>query len=221
MEENLSLKEKEKAEEAMIEQAFQELLNDYLQTKHRKRVEIITKAFNFANQAHKGIKRRSGEPYIMHPIAVAKIVCNEIGLGSTSICAALLHDVVEDTPVTEEEIRSLFGERIASLVHAESEDKSKSWWERKQEKIDHLKTAPRDVKILALADKLSNLRSTARDYLLLGEEIWNRFNEKKKSSHAWYYWGMADGLQELSQYPAYKEYIALCQCVFGEYRKET
>ena len=101
MEESVSQKEKERAEEAMIEQAFQELLNDYLATKHRKRVEIITKAFNFANQAHKGIKRRSGEPYIMHPIAVAKIVCNEIGLGSTSICAALLHDVVEEAiPVT-------------------------------------------------------------------------------------------------------------------------
>ena len=78
-------------DEEMIEQGFQELLNDYLATRHRKRVEIITKAFNFANQAHKGIKRLSGEPYIMHPIEVARIVCNEIGLGSTSICSALLH----------------------------------------------------------------------------------------------------------------------------------
>ena len=93
MEENVGQKDKEKVEEEMIEQAFQQLLNDYLATKHRKRIEIITKAFNFANQAHKGIKRRSGEPYIMHPFAVAQIVCNEIGLGSTSICAALLHDV--------------------------------------------------------------------------------------------------------------------------------
>ena len=92
-----NLAPKEIADEEMINQAFHELLNDYLNTKHRKKVEIITKAFNFANQAHKGIKRRSGEPYIMHPIAVASIVCNEIGLGSTSICAALLHDVVEDT----------------------------------------------------------------------------------------------------------------------------
>ena len=108
MEENISQKEKEKAEDEMIEQAFQELLNDYLGTKHRKRVEIITKAFNFANQAHKGIKRRSGEPYIMHPLAVAQIVCTEIGLGSTSICAALLHDVVEDTKAT----RRRFGNRI-------------------------------------------------------------------------------------------------------------
>lgn len=91
-------------------------MNDYLATKHRKRVEIITKAFNFANQAHKGIKRRSGELYIMHPIAVAKIVCNEIGLGSTSICAALLHDVVEDTDYTVEDIENIFGPKIAQIV---------------------------------------------------------------------------------------------------------
>ena len=112
--------QKEIAEEQMIEQAFQELLNDYLATKHRKRIEIITKAFNFANQAHKGIKRRSGEPYIMHPIAVAKIVCNEIGLGSTSICAALLHDVVEDTDYTVpgdwQEGRKYKGFRLQSYI---------------------------------------------------------------------------------------------------------
>ena len=116
MEEHISQKEKERAEEEMIEQAFQELLNDYLATKHRKRVEIITKAFNFANQAHKGIKRRSGEPYILHPIAVARIVCTEIGLGSTSICSALLHDVVEDTDYTVEDIENIFGPKIAQIV---------------------------------------------------------------------------------------------------------
>ena len=103
-----NLPPKEISDEEMINQAFHELLNDYLNTKHRKKVEIITKAFNFANQAHKGIKRRSGEPYIMHPIAVASIVCNEIGLGSTSICAALLHDVVEDTDYTVEDIENIF-----------------------------------------------------------------------------------------------------------------
>ena len=116
MEENVGQKDKEKVEEEMIEQAFQQLLNDYLATKHRKRIEIITKAFNFANQAHKGIKRRSGEPYIMHPLAVAQIVCNEIGLGSTSICAALLHDVVEDTDYTVEDIENIFGPKIAQIV---------------------------------------------------------------------------------------------------------
>ena len=111
-----NLAPKEIADEEMINQSFHELLNDYLNTKHRKKVEIITKAFNFANQAHKGIKRRSGEPYIMHPIAVASIVCNEIGLGSTSICAALLHDVVEDTDYTVEDIENIFGPKIAQIV---------------------------------------------------------------------------------------------------------
>ena len=93
----------EQADEEMINQAFQHLLDSYLTSKHRRKVEIITKAFNFAKQAHKGVKRRSGEPYIMHPIAVAQIACSEIGLGSTSICAALLHDVVEDTDFTMED----------------------------------------------------------------------------------------------------------------------
>ena len=102
----------EQADEEMINQAFDRLLESYLTSKHRRKVEIITKAFNFAKQAHKGVKRRSGEPYIMHPIAVAQIACSEIGLGSTSICAALLHDVVEDTDYTVEDIENLFGPKL-------------------------------------------------------------------------------------------------------------
>ena len=92
------------------------LLNGYLSSNHRKKVEIIEKAFRFAKEAHKGIRRRSGEPYIMHPIAVATIVSQEIGLGSTSICAALLHDVVEDTDYTIEDIEAQFGKKIAQIV---------------------------------------------------------------------------------------------------------
>jgi GTP pyrophosphokinase len=88
---------REEADEKMISEAFQRLINDYESSRHRKKTDLITKAFNFAKQAHKGVRRLSGEPYIMHPIAVAQIACSEIGLGSTSICAALLHDVVEDT----------------------------------------------------------------------------------------------------------------------------
>ena len=103
-------------EEAAINASFQELLDIYMASQHRKKVEVITKAFNFARQAHKGIRRHSGEPYIMHPLAVARIVCKEIGLGSTSICAALLHDVVEDTDYTIEDIRNLFGDKIAGIV---------------------------------------------------------------------------------------------------------
>ena len=104
-------------EESLINKAFQELLDTYLASQHRKKVELITKAFNFARQAHKGVRRHSGEPYIMHPLAVAHIVCKEIGLGSTSICAALLHDVVEDTDYTIEDIRNLFGDKIAEIVN--------------------------------------------------------------------------------------------------------
>lgn len=92
--------QKELNDEKMVNDAFQHLIDTYLSSRHRKKVEIITKAFNFAKQAHKGVRRLSGEPYIMHPIAVAQIACGEIGLGSTSICAALLHDVVEDTDYT-------------------------------------------------------------------------------------------------------------------------
>lgn len=98
----------EEQEEQMIYDAFRKLLDTYLASNHRKKVDIITRAFNFAKQAHKGVRRLSGEPYIMHPIAVAQIVCEEIGLGSTSICAALLHDVEEDTDYTYEDL---------SLIH--------------------------------------------------------------------------------------------------------
>ena len=101
-------------EKAMVDNAFQHLLDTYLASRHRKKVGIITKAFNFARQAHQGVKRLSGEPYIMHPIAVAQIACEEIGLGATSISAALLHDVVEDTDYTVEDIENIFGPKIAA-----------------------------------------------------------------------------------------------------------
>src|SRR5574344_75020 len=103
-------------EEQLINAEFQKLIDAYLASRHRKKVDIITKAFNFAKHAHKGVRRLSGEPYILHPISVAKIVCVEIGLGSTSICSALLHDVVEDTDYTVEDIENLFGEKIAMIV---------------------------------------------------------------------------------------------------------
>ena len=102
--------------EKKVDEKFEELLSVYTSSRHRKKVDIIAKAFNFARQAHKGVRRLSGEPYIMHPIAVALIACKEIGLGSTSICAALLHDVVEDTDYTTEDIENMFGPKIAQIV---------------------------------------------------------------------------------------------------------
>ena len=107
---------REQADDKLINDAFQELLNSYSASRHRKKIDLITKAFNFARQAHKGVRRLSGEPYIMHPIAVAQIACSEIGLGSTSICSALLHDVVEDTDYTVEDIENIFGPKIAQIV---------------------------------------------------------------------------------------------------------
>ena len=103
-------------EDRAIEAAFRDVLNGYLASNHRKKVEIIERAYKFAQEAHAGVRRRSGEPYILHPIAVAKIAQKEIGLGSTSICAALLHDVVEDTDYTVEDIERNFGPKIAQLV---------------------------------------------------------------------------------------------------------
>ncbi len=183
MDENLSLKEREKAEEEMIQQAFQELLNDYLHTKHRKRVEIITKAFNFANQAHKGIKRRSGEPYILHPIAVAKIVCNEIGLGSTSICSALLHDVVEDTDYTVEDIENIFGPKIAQIVDGLTKISGGIFGDRASAQAENFKklllTMSDDIRVILIkiADRLHNMRTLGsmlpnKQYKIAGETLY-------------------------------------------------
>ena len=174
---------KEIADEEMINQAFQELLNDYLHTKHRKRVEIITKAFNFANQAHKGIKRRSGEPYIMHPIAVAQIVCNEIGLGSTSICAALLHDVVEDTDYTVEDIENIFGPKIAQIVDGLTKISSGIFGDRASAQAENFKklllTMSNDIRVILIkiADRLHNMRTLGsmlpnKQYKIAGETLY-------------------------------------------------
>ena len=116
------------ADEQMIQDGFNALLNDYLKSNHRRKVERITKAFNFANQAHAGVKRRSGEPYIMHPIAVARIVCREMGLGSTSICSALLHDVVEDTDATLDDLEREFGHDVRVIVDGVTKTRSPRSW---------------------------------------------------------------------------------------------
>lgn len=178
-----NLTPKEIADEEMINQAFQELLNDYLHTKHRKRVEIITKAFNFANQAHKGIKRRSGEPYIMHPIAVAKIVCTEIGLGSTSICAALLHDVVEDTDYTVEDIENIFGTKIAQIVDGLTKISGGIFGDRASAQAENFKklllTMSNDIRVILIkiADRLHNMRTLGsmlpnKQYKIAGETLY-------------------------------------------------
>lgn len=174
---------KEMTDDEMIQQAFEELLNDYLASNHRKRVEIITKAFNFANQAHRGVKRLSGEPYIMHPLAVAKIVCNEIGLGSTSICAALLHDVVEDTDYTTEDIENLFGAKIAQIVDGLTKISGGIFGDHASAQAENFKklllTMSSDIRVILIkiADRLHNMRTLAsqapnKQYKIAGETLY-------------------------------------------------
>lgn len=174
---------KEVAEEEMINQAFQDLLKSYLETKHRKKVELITQAFNFAKQAHKGVKRRSGEPYIMHPLAVAKIVCTEIGLGSTSICSALLHDVVEDTDYTVEDIENLFGPKIAQIVDGLTKISGGIFGDRASAQAENFKklllTMSDDIRVILIkiADRLHNMRTLGsmlpnKQYKIAGETLY-------------------------------------------------
>ncbi|MBP1637819.1 MAG: (p)ppGpp synthetase SpoT/RelA, partial [Bacteroidetes bacterium] len=167
-------------EDDMIQKEFDELLKDYLKTNHRKKVEIITKAFNFANAAHKGVKRRSGEPYILHPLAVARIVLTEIGLGSTSICSALLHDVVEDTDYTVEDIENLFGPKIAQIVDGLTKISGGVFGEKASEQAENFRklllTMSEDIRVILIkiADRLHNMRTLgsmppAKQYKIAGE----------------------------------------------------
>ncbi len=167
------------SEEEIIQNEFDALLNDYLNSNHRKKVELITKAFNFANTAHKGIKRRDGQPYIMHPLAVARIVSTEIGMGSTSICAALLHDVVEDTDYTVEDIENLFGAKIAQIVDGLTKISGGVFSEASTQAENFRKlllTMSEDIRVILIkiADRLHNMRTLgsmppAKQYKIAGE----------------------------------------------------
>lgn len=175
------------------------------------------KALEFAQKAHEGQVRKGTEiPYIVHPIEVGDIVAT-ITDDEEIICAGILHDTIEDCKeVTHECLTSLFSSRIADLVLSESEDKSKSWMERKAHTISYLKTCERAVKIIGLADKLSNMRDIDRDYPKEGEAFWNRFRMKDKEKIGWYYKGIRDSIQEEFQgIPAFEEYCALIEKNFS------
>jgi len=170
-------------EERLIDEAFQHLIDSYLQTKHRKKVEIITRAFQFARQAHNGVRRHSGEPYIMHPIAVAQIVCGEIGLGSTSICAALLHDVVEDTDYTINDIQNVFGPKIAQIVDGLTKIAGGIFGEKASAQAENFKklllTMSDDIRVILIkiADRLHNMRTLdsllpRKQYKIAGETLY-------------------------------------------------
>ena len=175
--------DKEKIEDQLIEEAFQGLLNSYLASKHRKKVDVITRAFNFAKHAHKGVRRNSGEPYILHPIAVARIVSEEIGLGSTSICAALLHDVVEDTEYTVEDISNLFGPKVAQIVDGLTKISGGIFGDKASAQTENFKklllTMSEDIRVILIkiADRLHNMRTLEhmapnKQYKIAGETLY-------------------------------------------------
>ncbi len=175
--------DKEQAEERLVNEAFQGLVNSYLASKHRKKVDIITRAFNFAKHAHKGVRRNSGEPYILHPIAVARIVSEEIGLGSTSICAALLHDVVEDTEYTVEDISNLFGPKIAQIVDGLTKISGGIFGDKASAQTENFKklllTMSEDIRVILIkiADRLHNMRTLEhmapnKQYKIAGETLY-------------------------------------------------
>ena len=180
---NLKDQQREAADNKMIEDAFNEVLKIYLASRHRRKVDIINKAFNFARQAHKGVRRLSGEPYIMHPIAVARIAVEEMGLGSTSICAALLHDVVEDTDYTVEDISNIFGERIAHIVDGLTKISGGIFGDRASAQAENFKklllTMSDDIRVILIkiCDRLHKMRTLAsqpanKQYKIAGETMY-------------------------------------------------
>jgi GTP pyrophosphokinase len=171
------------AEDKMVNDAFQAIVDIYIKSPHRKKIDLITKAFNFAKEAHKGVRRLSGEPYIMHPIAVARIACEEIGLGSTSICAALLHDVVEDTDYTVEDISNIFGPKIAQIVDGLTKISGGIFGEQASAQAENFKklllTMSEDIRVILIkiCDRLHNMRTldsqpANKQYKIAGETLY-------------------------------------------------
>lgn len=174
---------REKEDERMVSEAYQHLIDTYLASHHRKHTEIINKAFNFAKQAHKGVRRLSGEPYIMHPIAVAQIACEDIGLGSTGICAALLHDVVEDTDYTVEDIANIFGPKIAQIVDGLTKISGGIFGDKASVQAESFKklllTMSEDIRVILIkiSDRLHNMRTLGsqlpgKQYKIAGETLY-------------------------------------------------
>ena len=182
---------------------------------------FLDRAIIFAVKAHAGTERRGkGYPYIVHPMEAVEIVAT-MTKDQELLAAAALHDTVEDTDVTVDQIRDEFGDRVAELVASESDvmpegvSEEDSWQARKQAAIDRLSRASHDAKIVALGDKLSNMRAIARDYAEQGDKLWNLFHVKERKSHEWHYRGLAEALKELEDTFAYQEFVKLINQVFA------
>ena len=183
--------------------------------------DLLDRAVVFAIRAHAGTERRGkGFPYIVHPMEAVEIVATMTN-DPELLAAAVLHDTVEDIDVTVEQLRAEFGERVASLVAAESDephekrDSIDNWRARKQTAIDRIAAGSRDAKIVALGDKLSNMRAIARDYAIQGDKLWSIFHSNDRKDHEWHYRGLAESLRELQDTFAYQEFEYLIKQVFG------
>ena len=181
---------------------------------------LLDKAIVFAVKAHAGTERRGkGFPYIVHPMEALEIVAT-LTPDQELLAAAVLHDTVEDTSITLESIRREFGDRVAHLVEEESDtfqegiSEEESWHQRKQAAIARLARASRDAKMVALGDKLSNMRAIARDYSVKGEALWSIFHVQDPKEHEWHYRGLAESLKELQGTFAYQEFEQLVNQVF-------
>lgn len=181
---------------------------------------LLDKAIIYATKAHSNTERRGkGFPYIVHPLEAVSIVAT-ITNDQKLLAAAALHDTVEDTGVTIDDLRQEFGDEIADIVKAESDtlaegvSEEDSWHSRKQAAIDRLAAAPMPSKIVAMGDKLSNMRAIARDYEQMGDELWKLFHAKDKKDHEWHYRGLAGSLSELEGTDAYREFLRLINQVF-------
>ena len=182
---------------------------------------VLDRAIIFAVKAHSGTERRGkGYPYIVHPLEAVEIVAT-MTKDQELLAAAALHDTVEDTDVTIEQIRAEFGDKIAELVASESDEmptgvsEEDSWHSRKQAAIDRLAQASLEAKMVALGDKLSNMRAIARDYAVQGDDLWNLFHAKDPKEHEWHYRGLAEALKELDGTIAYQEFLKLINQVFA------
>ena len=183
---------------------------------------LFDKAAQFAINAHHCTERRGkASPYIIHCMEAAAIV-ESITNDQELLAAAILHDTVEDTDTTIEQIRAEFGDRVAKLVAAESievpegESEESSWHARKQASMDMISSGDYDFQVVAMGDKLSNMRAIYRDYLAIGDKLWDRFHAKDKADHAWHYRGIAKSFTLLKDTPAYREFKKLCDLTFGE-----
>ena len=176
---------------------------------------MIEDAIYFATTAHAGQKRKGTDiPYILHPLEAAAIA-TRFEYNETLICATILHDVVEDTGIPLKVIEKRFGAKVANLVAAASEDKTKTWKERKQATLGHMaETTDEKNKIITLCDKLANIRAIRHDRTTLGEGVWKRFNSGKEDI-GWYYKGLVESLKSLSESHPYQEFSRLVEEVFG------